>query len=292
MYTLGQNTQKAISMNPLKILFPTDFSNRAEKALEEAISFCDKTRGELLIYHVYHRPYSETGSSADMEAKTSKLEMQIEKKFLGLEKNHKHLHKIKHGFRKELGSSIEKIVALANEDHIDLIISATKGAKGFGELWGTKTEKIIKEVNIPVLIIPDDSSIDGLKKIGLTCDYSNKTVYESLEMLIDLAEHFTSNVDVISLNQDVMDMAKDDNQTSEENRNRKLVRSLLEDVDTSFDFTFNEDVERGILEYCRENEIDLIAILPKHYSFFQKLFHISLTKKMIFHSPIPLLVLK
>ena len=80
--------------------------------------------------------------------------------------------------------------------------------------------------------------------------------------------------------------------TLAETRNRELVQTLFEDVDTSFNFTFHEDVHQGIIAYCKENEVDMITILPKEYSFIEDLFRESLTQKLIFQSPFPLLVLK
>lgn len=279
-------------MTPLSILFPTDFSDRANQALKQAIYFAEQTNSKLLIYHVYHQPYSESGSVADMGAKMERLENRIETSFNQYLAKYPDLEKVEHQFKKEKGISIEKIVETANRKNIDLIITATKGAKGFGELWGTKTEKILREVNVPALIIPDHSSISDISKIALACDYSKKTKYQSLELMVDIAEHFHSDVDVISFHQDVLTQDNDMAMTFKETGNRELVKTLLEDINTTFCFTFKEDIQEGIIRYCKENEVNMITILPKEYSFIERLFRESLTKKMIFQSPFPLLVLK
>ncbi len=265
------------------LLFPTDFSPRAGKALDQAIDFAQKFDYKMLIYHVYHRPIDEEGANADL---LRQVEGKAEKHFKELTQKHPDLKHVTYHTRKELGISIDCIVETAEKEDVDLIIMATKGAKGIGELWGTKTAKIIKSVQVPVLVIPDNSSISGIKKVGLACDYSMKTDYEQLSFLIGIAKKLKLDLDVITLNRDEKTM------TPGELKNRELMRGQFKKKGTSFSFTFNNNIEEGIIEYCSQHDIGLIAVLPKSYSYIRSLFHESLTEKMIFHSPLPLLVLK
>ena len=265
------------------ILFPTDFSPRASKALDQAIDFAKKFNYKMLIYHVYHRPITTEGTSTTL---LRQVEGKAEKNLHDLEKKHPTLKDITFKCRKELGISVENIVETATKENVDLIIMATKGAKGLGELWGTKTAKIIKSVNIPVLVIPDNSSISGIKKVGLACDYSMKTDYAQLSFLIEVAKKLKLDIDVITLNRDEKMM------TPGELKNRELMKAQLKKKGTSFSFTFNNNIEEGIIQYSTQNDIGLIAVLPKSYSYIRSIFHESLTEKMIFHSPLPLLVLK
>ena len=124
------------------ILFPTDFSPRADRALDEAISFAKKFDYKLLIYHVYHRPIVTEGTSSTL---LRQVEGKADKNLNDLEKKHPALKTITYKAWKELGISIDSIVETAKKEEAELIIMATKGAKGFGELWGTKTAKIIKK---------------------------------------------------------------------------------------------------------------------------------------------------
>ncbi len=265
------------------LLFPTDFSPRASKALDQAIDFAQQFDYKLLIYHVYHRPIVTEGTSTTL---LRQVEGKAEKNFQNLEKKHPNLKNVSYKCRKELGISIDSIVSTAKKEEAELIIMATKGAKGFGELWGTKTAKIIKSVSIPVLVIPDNSSISGIEKVGLACDYSMKTDYDQLSFLIKIAKKLKLDVDVITLNRDEKTM------TPGELKNRELMKSQFKKKGTSFSFTFNNNIEEGIIKYCTQNDIGLIAILPKSYSYIRSIFHESLTEKMLFHSPLPLLVLK
>lgn len=270
-------------MKTLKnILIPTDFSGRAGNALEQAIHLADRMGGRLLILHVYHRLIAEE----DYEDRPDQLEKSIDRKFAKLLKEHPGLNRVPHEFRKERGLSLDNIVETVQNEAIDLLVMATKGAKGFDEIWGTKTAKIIKRVDVPVFVIPDKTSLKRLKKVGLASDYSTSTVNREIQFLISLAKEMELTVDVITLNRDAKNMIR------QELDNREVILKKLEEVKLDFHFTYHHSVEEGLVEYSLAHKVDLITILPKSYSFIERLFNESLTEKMTFHSPIPLLILK
>lgn len=268
-----------------KILFPTDFSERAMNALSQAIYIAREFDYEILIYHVYHRPTVE-GHTSEQLSHLKQLEATIDSKFEEILKQNGTLKHVKYEFRKELGLSVDKIIDTSKKEQLALIMMATKGAKGLGEIWGTKTAKIVKSVDVPVLVIPDNTSLENISKVGLTCDYSGESHYHSLDFLVEVVEKLNLDIDMITLNRSEKVMTQD------ENAYRLLVRKKLESVQTSFHFSFHSDVNDGIIDYSKNNNIGLIAMMPKSYSFIERLFHESITEKMIFSCPIPLLILK
>ena len=268
------------------ILFPTDFSERTHLALDQAIAYAARLNKKLIIYHAYHRPVTEWDTGRRLTERLEALERSIDLKFERLLDRHKSLSTVHYEFRRGLGLSTEGIINTAQEKDTHLIIMATKGAKGFGELWGTKTAQVLKNVSVPVLVLPDTTSLEVVKKIGLVCDYSKEANYHTLDFLLELVETLSLEVDVITLNHDEASM------TSEQLAYRQLVRKKLEGVPTTFHTSFSSQIEDGIVAYCSAHHIGLIAMLPKSYGFIEKLFRDSLTERMALHSPIPLLVLK
>ena len=263
------------------ILIPTDFSERANNALDQAVHLAGKMNANLIIYHVYHRPLTEK----NYELTLAELEKKIDKNFKKLVNLQPALKKIPHEFKKELGVSVDNIVNMANSKSIDFIIMATKGAKGFDELWGTKTAKIIKMIETPVIVIPDHTNLKQLQKVCLACDYSVPTDTESIAILAKLAKVLGATVDVVTLNHDEKTMTK------KELDNRNKLMEQLESIKTSFTFTQHAQVEKGLMEYSKANNIDAIVVLSKSYYFIERLFRESLTDKLVFNSHIPLIVL-
>ncbi|MGD1957403.1 MAG: universal stress protein [Fulvivirga sp.] len=268
------------------MLFPTDFSDRANRALIEVGAFAKEFKTKIIVYHVYHQPFIKTDLSIHMAGLLENVERCLDKTFNNFLQENPEFETIDYEFRKERGLSVEKIIQTVQNGDIDLICMATKGAQSFGELWGTKTAKIVKSVNVPTLVIPDNTNLTEMGKVGLICDYSQKADYHSLDFLSSIIDNLNLEADVITLNCDERNM------TGSEKAYLQLVRKKLKNVPTTFHFVSDNDVERGVIEYCKKNDIGLVAILHKKYNFLVELFHESLTKKMTFRSHIPLLVLK
>lgn len=263
------------------ILVPTDFSERANNALDQAVFLAGKINAKLIVYHVYHRPLAEESHKFNL----TDLEKKIDKQFKQLFENHPGLKKIPHEFKKELGVSVDNIANKVNNNGIDMLVMATKGAKGINEIWGTKTAKIIKMIETPVFVVPDNTGLKDLNKVALACDYSLKTEAESIGFLTDLAESLEFSIDVVTLNREEKTMTKS------ENNNRNQLIEQLGNVKASFSYTQHQHIDKGIMEYSKTNNIDAVVVLSKNYSFIESLFHESLTDKMVFNSPIPLMVI-
>lgn len=268
-----------------KILFPTDFSERANAALHQALIFAEAFKSKMIIHHAYSRPVNDGNGSSHMAMSLNSLEQSIDRKFEKLLDQSEKLRKVDHVFHRGLGTSIESTIDISKKEEVDFIIMATKGARGFGELLGTKTAKIVKSVDVPVLVVPDNTTLEDIGKVGLICDYSKEANYHSLDFLLNVAEELELNIDTVTFNRSEKVM------TEKEKAYRLLVHKKLESVPTTFHFSFNSNVDEGIIDYSKKNDIGLIAMMPKSYSFMERLFHESLTAKMTFSSPIPLLVL-
>ena len=263
------------------ILFPTDFSERAHKALKEAIYFSHSTGAHLEILHVYHHPVAD-----ERYHSLDELEKDIDLNFEALKKANPELSEISYSFKRELGISVETIIETAEKDEIDMILMATKGARGFGELWGSKTASIVQKVNIPIIVIPKNSSLRNIKTVGLAYDYSKKSSTGELHWLVNTSEMLKADVAVITV-----DM-KEGVLSEQKKKVKRQVIDHLEDIPYSFNYSHHEDVEEGLMTYCHQNDIGLLCIIPHTYNFIEELFHESLTQKMVFHSDIPLLVIK
>lgn len=263
------------------ILVPTDFSERANNALDQAIYLAEKTNSKLVIYHFYNRPVD----ARDINRALAELEDKIEIKFQDLLRVLPRLKNVPYAFKKVIGTTVEKITGRVNSGGVDMLVMATKGAKGFNEIWGTKTAKIVKMVQKPVFVIPDHTDLKRLKKVVLACDYSLITNYEAITFLTELAEKLNFSIDVVTLNRDEKTMTK------AEHKHRNQIVELMRNVKASFKFTQHPEVDKGIMAYSEENDVDAIVMLSKNYSFIESLFHESLTDKMVFRCPIPLIVI-
>ncbi len=65
----------------------------------------------------------------------------------------------------------------------------------------------------------------------------------------------------------------------------------LEGIRHSYHFVQNEDTINGLNRFVTLKKADMMVIIPRKHNFLDKMIHESNTKKMAFHTKLPLLVL-
>lgn len=147
--------------NVKKIMWPTDASNSAIKALDAAIFMADTFDAEIHAFQVIEiltRP-NHVGFAGDplsfdvpqyeqhmVEAAQKNLEELLAQKIPKAIRAEAHV---------ELGSPREMIQMFCRDNGIDLIVMATHGREGLSHLMlGSIAEATIRQSPVPVLVIP------------------------------------------------------------------------------------------------------------------------------------------
>jgi nucleotide-binding universal stress UspA family protein len=140
-----------------RILWPTDFSGAAEKALPYITSLTEKYQAEIHILYVIediaHHPswYGEFNNPhldqlmewADKSA--NKRLNQICSKYL----NDCPMY-VKHV---AVGDPTQEILKVIDNENIDTVVMTSHGEKGYFR-YGSVSEKVLKNSSVPVTIIP------------------------------------------------------------------------------------------------------------------------------------------
>jgi len=147
-------------MLPFKrILVPTDFSEPAQEAVKGAIELTQHFSAQLLLVHVVPPvpvPYQPIGSPAPVFDITSYLQELVKASRENLqayaEKN------VPEGMPVTItvaaGDPAYEILRLAKELEADVIVIATHGHGGWRRfLFGSVAEKVVRLVEIPVLVV-------------------------------------------------------------------------------------------------------------------------------------------
>ena len=143
-----------------KILVPTDFSDKADYALETAYNIAKASGAEVIILHVIegasHSTLSVTGEynfeSPEEQVFMAKL---IERaKGSVAERGNLIPDEVKWSSELKMGNAYHGIKSIVAEQDVDLIVMGTAGAQGFDEmLLGSTTEKVVRYSNSPVLTV-------------------------------------------------------------------------------------------------------------------------------------------
>ena len=144
-------------MKVTKILWPTDFSSAAEKALPFVKSLARQYGAEIHVFYViediaHHESwYGDFGQKRMAElmdwaekSATKRLEQICEKYMEGCPLYIKHI---------ALGDPAQEILRLIDTEKIDMVVMASHGAQGHFR-FGSVAEKVLKKTTVPVTTIP------------------------------------------------------------------------------------------------------------------------------------------
>lgn len=178
------------------------------------------------------------------------------------------------------------------EGDFDLVVMGTLGAAGIKEkIWGTNTGSVIGHAKVPLMVVPYDYGWKKPQKILFATNHFEKDTV-ILDFLFEMADIYMAQVHVVVFT----DTEKDDaismlEQTRNISPYEEFLKSKYKEITLTVTHLYGKDFEESLQKHIRENEIDVLAMVPYKKGFLDRLFHPSTTKKMSYHTTIPLLVI-
>lgn len=269
------------------ILILTDFSDAAFHAARYACVFADIFKSKrVILFHAYqvisavsNEPIARVGKEGWHEESMQKMEdlQKIIKQFLPASTEVSFLVK-------EI-DLVEGVKALAKEGRIDLIVMGITGKTNIEKvLIGSNTIRIMRNIRYPLLIVPKNTSTDIPKKVLLAIDLKEveeKTSVPSLIELLDTMEAKLLVVNVAEKEQDVPKLKKE----------ITALHATLDQYQPEFHYLSSPDTVETIDAFAINNGAGLLITLHTQHSGLSSLFHKSVSRKLAWHSQIPLLVL-
>lgn len=276
-----------------KILLPTDFSRCANNAVEFAVQTAKLIPAEITLLHSFELMGNLYTDYMGINKEYNQSQLQ--------DVYHK-LAQLKHNIKADTGVTVEThvctgavkkcILKETTERNIDLMVMGTAGASGIKEtLWGSKTADIIGKSRVPVIAIPCDYEWKKPQKILLATNH-----FEEEPMLLNfifaMAAWYDAEVNVAVFTNESKDNAITylEHLRKTPGYENKLKQSYHEDTLTVTNL-FGNEFEDTLEEYMSNNEVDMLAMVTYQRSFTESIFHPSLTKRMAYHTRIPLLAI-
>jgi len=274
-----------------KILLPTDFSETARNALEYALNFFKGESCTFYFLSIYPAGKYTTGDLWQASGEESvydylllnkkiKLDVLIDQ----LEQEYKDKNYSFKGIADydEFTDAIHQVVEL---NKIDFIVMGTEGTKGLKEvIFGTHTQKVIRKVDCPILVVPKGIVFKGFKKILLTLDYDYKFNPSDIKPLIRLmAKH------KVSL--DILRMKKEDANPEDLAKEEKKIERSFKGINPKIHMMSEVHTVEAINSLVQIMGIDMNVISAKKELFLDRLLFGSSVCDIINRSRIPLLVL-
>lgn len=273
------------------ILVATDFSETASHAAYYAVSMAMQIGiPRIILYHSYDIPYV----SSDLPLPEPDNIQQLHEKsveFLEYLKNDlltvssRKIRIEAHTNEHPLALAIETFI---EEEDIELVVMGTTGKSRIEKiLVGSNCLSLAKECTVPLLLVPFEAPVERIKRVALATDL--KEVAEiSPVMAIKTFVH-TLQAKLFILN---VEHNESDHYSPDIIAQQTALHKLWDSENPEYHFTDHKDCAAGIMDFVEERDIQLVIAIPKKYSFFQSLFHRSVTEKLAYHSHIPLLFIR
>lgn len=271
------------------ILVPTDFSSTAKNALWYAIDFAEQLNiPHIILYNAYQQPVT-----ADPLMNVNELFNIDDLKKIseeGLKKAAEEALSRKANLSIEtisefnlLTAGIEEICKTNTVDYI--VMGITGGDKLEETLMGSNTLHVAKHVKTPLIIVPPQSKFTPIEEVVLATDF--KDVIETVPA--DTLKQFLDKVHpkLFVLNIDY----KNKEFTPETPFESLMLDTLLEKYQPEYHFAESKDFVEAFNNFAEQHNADLIITIPKKRGLFEGIFKKSHTKKLAFHSHIPLLLI-
>lgn len=267
------------------IVLTTDFSDNSKNAIEYAIKVFGFQDVNYILVNSYEQP------SSGISIAVSMLDRLKDESLANMDAFHKEL-KETYGPELQLekktyyGSITNVINGMANEMEIDYVVVGTKGASDLDTLlMGSNTMEAVKNITIPLLVVPVNRKFEELTTIALAADYKQMTDSIDIASMVDIASRNNTKVRVLHVQND------DHKGTVEEAVEGLDIHNSLKGIEHEFITIQSNNVITGIDAYIQVNNVQLLTMIARKRSFFENLFHRSVTKGMAKLAGVPMLIL-
>ena len=274
-------------MNSKLIVYPTDFSDCAKNAMTYTIAMGKALKCKIKIVHAI-----EISSLASYEENPNillntirSLEEQAKKELVRLKKEIE-------AFDLECEYDIVQGRTLFLKEYIEnlnplMIVMGTIGKNGLeNKIFGSLAAQVIYNPKSIVLAIPQKATFNSLSEIVFATDYHIKDKV-CIEFIKKLTKHFSANLRIIHIceNEEYLEQKRNfllklENEISQVITSQNIYSELL----------YGESVDDTLLEFLENAKPDMLALITRKRNFIERIFDKSLSKKMVNHTNVPVLV--
>lgn len=270
------------------ILLPTDFSENSKNAVNFALKFFEgqtctfyilnsqKPSGYITADVLYGAPGTSVyeGILNDNKKELEKMVQFCES--ISEKENFSFVPKIDFD---NIVDAVKQAVAL---NKIELIIMGSNGATGAAEVvFGSNTLKVIRNVDCPVIVVPEGYSFEKINSVLLSLNYQYEVSNKSLSVVSEIVKKHEAFLKILEIEEENIELATKRNQSEEVFKEIGFERFTMKNIPASI----------AINAFEQLIPIQLHAMVVERKSFLNRFIFGSETSKISYGSPVPLLVL-
>ncbi len=255
-----------------RIIIPVDFSETSMNAARFSASMLSGIPDTLVIlYHNYtndndydiHKTYIEALQQELLDKGDNAVEYELEKG----------------------GDLIDNLDRLAHTRRATMIAMGITGRSGLQRKFiGSNTLRTVDRSIYPVMIIPPDANFSSIKNVAFASDLvdvENSTPSVLINAVLQL---FKPKLHVVNVNPEHYISVSDEARQQEE----KLAE-MFAPYEKQFHYLTMNDFQDALSTFLTDHDIDMLITIPRHHSGQSSIWENSNTRRLAYHSHIPIL---
>ncbi|HYE54864.1 MAG TPA: universal stress protein [Chitinophagaceae bacterium] len=267
-------------------LVPTDFSETSKNAARYAAHIAKQYPDiHIILYNVSDEIAAGTDGSPladDDHSRHKVMELALESVKIDLSK----ITQSQISCVAEEGTDlIDSIDKFCRHRSVDMIIMGITGSTRLEQIFmGSNTLKMVNRGTCPVMIVPPFAQFKGIQDIVLTSDFKDVERTMPAKPIQKVLDFFRANLHVVNVDSEHYVEV-----TDEYKEERAKLENILQPYNPQFYFIRMYDFVDAVNQFVEDKEIDLILTVPKKHSFLTNIFRSSYTKKLAYHSHVPII---
>jgi nucleotide-binding universal stress UspA family protein len=267
-----------------KFLVPTDFSDTSKNAARYAVELAqDDPETTIILYNIYDKLAAGTDGSLLTESDEDRKKV-LNQALANLEIELHEISTVRIQYvAEEGGSLVESIEKYVRYNGIDVVIMGITGATKLEQIFfGSNALNMARQGVCPVIIVPPKANFKKIQNVMLLSDFKNVKSTTPVAQIKKILDIFKPDLHIVNV-----DSEHHVQLTEEYKRERDWLDKTFTDWKPEFYFIRMYDFLEAIDAFTRDHNIDLIVTVPRKHSFLSGLYKTSHTKKLAYHSHVP-----
>jgi nucleotide-binding universal stress UspA family protein len=266
-----------------KILVPVDFSDASQNALNYVAELTTINGASLILLNVYRMPIH--ASAEPLMITADELEQASNQQLINLDNLLKRNYpQVKTELIAKEGLAVDVILDVIKSSGIESVVMGMKGhTNALDRLIGSISTTLMQKTKCPILVVPMDAKFQLPTNILMSCDRTKTVPSRALRAVKYFAKLFGAKINVLEIH------TTKELVTQEKIICDVLIEHSLLEYDHVNHVRKGDDIAEELEKHMNMHKPDWLVLIPHQHSGLAGLFHKSFSKKMAFHSHIPVL---
>jgi len=179
--------------------------------------------------------------------------------------------------------------AMCDEGQTDLVVMGITGKTNVERIFiGSNTMRVMETIRYPLLVVPPNAADAAPKKVALATDLREVRQKTNIPALFKLLDALDAKLLVVNVDQRERDVSK---LMTEITDLHEVLGRYSPEIHYINNTSANPSTIETIDAFVREHQVDIVVSLHERQSALAALFRKSVSKKLAWHSQVPLLMI-